>query len=54
MKTVSEPGRIDMIGVSNVLEWTCKRDRTPPHQGATGPVTLLKENIRNTILQQVA
>ena len=50
---MSEPGPIDMIGVSNVLIWTYKSDRPPPHQGATGPFTLLKENIQNTILQQV-
>ena len=54
MKIVSEPGPTDMIGLSTVLLCTYKSDRPPPHQGATGVFTLLKENIRNTILHQVS
>ena len=51
MKTLSEPGPIDMIVVSNVLIWTYKSDRPPPHQGTKGPFTFLKGDIRNTIFQ---
>ena len=53
MKTVSAQGPIDAIGLSNMLIWTYKGDRAPPHQGSTGPFTVLKGNIRNTILHQV-
>ena len=37
MKTVSEPGPIDMIGTSNVLMWTYKSDRPPGDNGYFHP-----------------
>ena len=52
---MSKPGPIDMIEISmnSVLKWIYKNDKPPPHQGVTGPFTLLKGDIQNIILQQI-
>ena len=52
---MSKPGPIDMIEISmnSVLKWIYKNDKPTPHQGGTGPFTLLKGDIQNIILQQI-